>query len=285
MHQWKIIPGFARYEACSDGRIRHRVKGTILQPGGSLGGYQRVSLYTDSDTRRTHSVHRLVALTFIDNQEGKATVNHKDHNPKNNHIDNLEWASVTEQNRHKRKCADLSLVSARAVQQIEPYTTNVLATFPSIAQAADAVGAGFKGRTKICAVARGAKEKVTAYGFVWKYVAEEVDPEEEWRPIDPALIHGIAGYHVSSTGRVKNHKGRITSGHKHHSGYCWVSIHPHQFMMHILVAKAFLDNPMQKRIVNHLNGDKCDARVSNLEWVTDAENIIHGQRLKKSKSM
>ena len=126
---------------------------------------------------------------------------------------------------------------------------------------------------------------MTAYGFMWKYVAEEIDKDEQWRPIDPAVIHGVVGYHVSSAGRVKNHKGRITSGHKHHSGYRWVSIHPHQFMVHILVAKAFLDNPAQKRIVNHRNGDRCDARLVNLEWVTDSENIVHGQALKKVKSV
>ena len=130
MHQWKSIPGFAKYEACTDGRIRHKCKGTMLQPGGTRGGYQRVSLYANDEIRWTRSVHQLVALTYLDNPDKKATVNHKDHDPRNNHVENLEWASATEQNRHKRKCMDRSLVSARAVQQIEPYTTNILAIFP-----------------------------------------------------------------------------------------------------------------------------------------------------------
>ena len=53
--------------------------------------------------RKTSSVHQLVALTFIPNPKQKRTVNHKDHNKLNNSVENLEWATTTEQNRHKKK--------------------------------------------------------------------------------------------------------------------------------------------------------------------------------------
>ena len=52
--------------------------------------------------KNTYSIHRLVALTFIENEENKPEVNHIDGNKLNNHISNLEWCTTQENLEHKR---------------------------------------------------------------------------------------------------------------------------------------------------------------------------------------
>lgn len=97
---WKAIPGFAGYEASRDGRIRNVKTYNVLKPN-TVQGYHQVMLYRDG-AKVPCSVHRLVAHTYIPNPENKRTVNHKNHNPTDNHAENLEWHTPAEQNRHKR---------------------------------------------------------------------------------------------------------------------------------------------------------------------------------------
>ena len=60
-------------------------------------------------------------------------------------------------------------------------------------------------------------------------------------------------------------------------GYRYVSLQKTSFMVHRLVAQAFVPNPANKQYVNHIDGDKLNNNVSNLEWCTIAENNAHAR--------
>ena len=66
--------------------------GQMLKPRDSRGGYNRVVLYTNGKPK-AESVHRLVAKAFLPNPLNYHMINHKDGNPKNNDVSNLEWCS------------------------------------------------------------------------------------------------------------------------------------------------------------------------------------------------
>lgn len=65
-------------------------------------GYLYMAFRADGGQKNAY-MHRLVAETFIPNPDGKPFVNHKDGNKQNNDISNLEWVTVTENNRHARE--------------------------------------------------------------------------------------------------------------------------------------------------------------------------------------
>jgi hypothetical protein len=106
--EWRPIPGYSRYEASSEGRVRMGVQGKagpLLAKGDLLSmckngrGYLHVGVY--SDTRRaTASVHKLVALAFLGPAPEAYTVNHKDGDITNNRAGNLEYMSRANNRAH-----------------------------------------------------------------------------------------------------------------------------------------------------------------------------------------
>lgn len=100
MEEWRKIEDFPRYSVSNKGRIRNDETGKLLTPTeNKKSKYQYVQL----GKRNNKTVHRLVAKAFIDNQENKRDVNHKDGNKSNNDVSNLEWNTPSENNKHAYK--------------------------------------------------------------------------------------------------------------------------------------------------------------------------------------
>jgi hypothetical protein len=97
--RWKSVNGYANYEISSCGRVRNATTERMLKP--SDRGYQVINL-TKNGKPKQHYVHRLVAEAFIDNPEEKRCVDHIDGNKANNHLENLRWATHTENSRNQR---------------------------------------------------------------------------------------------------------------------------------------------------------------------------------------
>ena len=111
--------------------------------------------------------------------------------------------------------------------------------------------------------------------------------DEHWEDIEN--YEGI--YQVSNYGRVKSlsrkisngtgfyiSKEKILSGHINSKGYIQVELKGKPVLVHRLVAKVFIPNIDNKPQVNHIDGDKINNRVENLEWCTNSENQIHAYK-------
>jgi hypothetical protein len=108
-----------------------------------------------------------------------------------------------------------------------------------------------------------------------------MNTHEDWK-----IIHSHPDYAISNkgtvmrltTGKGNTHAGRIRKQVINQCGYLLVSLPgPKTVAVHRLVAKAFLgENHLD---INHINGDKLDNAVENLEYVTRSENARHAIKL------
>lgn len=113
-------------------------------------------------------------------------------------------------------------------------------------------------------------------------------PHEEWR--DVVGYEGL--YQVSNLGRVKSfHRGKVhlLKYQLDSQGYVIVTLcrngHQKRAKVHILIAQAFIPNPENKPFINHIDGNKANPHISNLEWVTQSENMLHAFRIGLKKSV
>lgn len=85
-------------------------------------------------------------------------------------------------------------------------------------------------------------------------------------------------YDISKDGVVTNLKtGRIMKPLHNHRGYLGVELDQKFYFIHRLVAEAFIPNPNNYPQVNHINENKTDNRVENLEWCNNQYNVIYSQ--------
>lgn len=98
------------------------------------------------------------------------------------------------------------------------------------------------------------------------------------------IIKGYENYSVSELGDVKNNKtGRFLRLRRDTNGYLSIKLYKNGFytrkLVHRLVAEAFIPNPMGYKVVNHINENKEDNVVYNLEWCTHQENIQYSKAI------
>lgn len=177
---WRGVVGYEKYYQVSNkGRVRSldRLtnnsngcfirKGRILKQSINRTGYNFIMLTDSIGEAKNCKVHRLVAIAFIDNPFNKKTVNHKDGDKTNNSLDNLEWATYSENMKHavesglkhdylkEKKVAKLTL------------DNKVVEIYDSLKVASEINGISSKTISKVCT---GYKNYKTSHGFKWKYI-------------------------------------------------------------------------------------------------------------------
>lgn len=190
---WKVYPEFPFIEVSNLGgvrtidhfvvgkdRKRRLIKGHILKQQFTQKGYLQVEFSVDGKTIH-RKVHRMVAITFISNPNNYPEINHKDCNPKNNAVSNLEWCTHQYNNAYKEKFGKSPAeVSGRPVFAINLRTLEIL-YFESQAEAARETGVS---NQLINAVIHGRKK--TAGGF-WFTENESEITEEKLREIKASM--------------------------------------------------------------------------------------------------
>lgn len=168
---WKDIPGYENlYQVSNFGNVKSYVpsnkhfgtKCHLLKPTPNDSGYLVVTLYANQ-TRRKFLIHRLVAEVFIPNPSDHPCINHKDENPANNHVDNLEWCTYAYNNAYGTAKIRSIQTKSRRVNQ---YTIDGIwiASYLSIGIAAKLLNVSATSIKDCCS----GKEEF-AHGYKWEY--------------------------------------------------------------------------------------------------------------------
>lgn len=162
----------------ADRFVKHSGKHTRIQKGRILKnllnahGYSEVGLYNTDGKAHRQRVHRIVATAFIPNPDNKLEVNHIDEVKTNNHVENLEWCTRLENERHGTKRerstagTDYKEIGRKNSKEVYQYDTNgeLIKVWPSLAEINRTLGYS-QGNISMCC--NGKIEKV--YGSIWKY--------------------------------------------------------------------------------------------------------------------
>lgn len=124
------------YAVTEQGQVWSYKRNRFLKPYKTSSGYYQVKLQKDGQTKSLR-VHRLVAEAFIENTENKPYVNHKDENPLNNNVDNLEWVTAKENNNYGNHNAR---VKATKQNMPQVYCAETDTVYKTAATAAKALG-------------------------------------------------------------------------------------------------------------------------------------------------
>ena len=269
---WKEHPLYVDYEGSSLGRVRRKENKRIKKQICLDGKRWLISFYYNKK-RYIQYTHRFICECFY-GIKNNMTVDHIDSNSLNNVLSNLRYLPFKENinnpnSKNKRKAAKTTS-KAEKVRCIDLSGSEV-GVFETAKKAIECLNLSDSKRasnfiTDVCCGIR-----KSAYGYKWEYVLCDTIDGEIFKK------HPTLDIEVSNFGRVKrkyNKREKITNGSENGSGYLVISIDKKKYFVHRLVAETFIPNIDNKLEVNHINGEKKDNKIENLEWVDRSENML-----------
>lgn len=173
---WKPVNGYEGiYEVSNKGRIRTLRTNKIVTPKFTKR-YCFAKLYKEGKSKQKY-IHRLVAEAFIPNPQNLPQVNHKDENPKNNSVDNLEWCTGKYNVNYgtgKQRALNGRFDKIKRCKTVQKdLSGNIVAVYDSIKDAAEKTGF-FPQNIQACC----AGKRKRCHGYSFEYFMDDKDSKE-----------------------------------------------------------------------------------------------------------
>ena len=170
MEIWRDIKGYdGEYQVSNLGRVKSLKYGKekIMKFGTNKDNYLRVILCKNNKVK-TFRVHLLVAMAFLPNPDNLPQLNHKDENPSNNNVENLEWCTISYNINYGTRNKRVSKILTNGIlsMKVDQFSKKgeFIKTWPSIMQVERELGIDNSSISKCC------KGKNKSAGkFIFKY--------------------------------------------------------------------------------------------------------------------
>jgi len=260
----------SKYDVSTEGRVRKSKTLTLLTNTPSADGYCHINLTMDDGSHPKCAVHRLVAIIYIENPDNKPTVHHINYKRNDNRVENLTWATRSEQSRDKAP-ENKNKKKGRAIFQFS-------LDYKFINRHKGTTEASLVNKIDENVLIKACLKRSSLLGFFWIYCDDkEKLPNEEFKSV--AVPELKDNYEISNYGRVFSKKiNKIMRGYVNANKYAFADItdtngNKQKWMIHRLEMITF--NGESDLQVNHKDGNKLNNCLYNLEYVTPSQNVKH----------
>lgn len=268
------------YTVSKNGYVISTNTGHVLKPY-VRGGYPVVCLNNwKKKLKKIVPVHILVFRTYSNLEDGKV-INHKDGNRLNYNFDNLEAITQSENTLHAIRLG-LRHHCQKVVLQYD-LNHNFIQKFESIEQASSVLGLTKDHVSHLCTGNCNPTKFILEYEHSKRIDTPNLDDNHF------KVIEGYSDYYIGDGGVVFSLRRKCyLFQDKTQDGYLYVGLSKNgkqkKFLVHRLVAFAFLPKMQDADMVNHKDGNKANNDVSNLEWITHSGNMRHYYANNSSKN-
>ena len=268
--EWRFMKDNDEYKISNYGDVYSIKSNKILKPNLCHIGYYRVKLNIKKE--KIHLLlHRLVYDTFKGIKDQNKVIDHIDTNKLNNHIDNLREVtkSVNAQN----------CIKKLKTTKINQYTIDgkFIKLWNSIKEIKES-------NFNIQLIKQNCKNIIdNAHNYRWTYVEEPIilNDISEFVPIKTDDENINFNYKINKAGNIINKENKVLKSSLS-CEYNTINLSSNNgqskfFKINRLVAITFIPNPNNYPVVNHIDEDKLNDNVENLEWCSYAQNSAHSQ--------